>query len=245
LLLSENELEKAYSQANRISLVQTVNCIDILTASLEKMFRGGNNKIEFETCMIKLCSPELSDDLSSIRTRLDKLEQEVKTGYRNKSAADNNSRQDSTAAAPGESEKKQSAPMVAAHQTLQSNKAAAEEKLLELAKNAKPLPNWEDVLDAMKNRSAVLYHRMTGTNAYISGDYVLIEAKDETPFEFLRSDPARNTIVKDTIKDVLGRTYAIGPYRRGAKKYEEQKKNKLDEFIEKISNSDIKLTVEE
>ena len=97
----------------------------------------------------------------------------------------------------------------------------------------------------MKDRSAVLYYRMAGTNAYVSGDYVLIEAKDETPFEFLRSDPNRNTIVKEIIKQVLGRTYAIGPYRRTAKAAEEQKKNKLDEFIENISNSDIKLTVEE
>ncbi|MBQ2605197.1 MAG: DNA polymerase III subunit gamma/tau [Clostridia bacterium] len=255
LLLSENELEKAYEQANRISLVQTVSCIDILTASLEKMFKGGNNKIEFETCMIKLCSPELSDDLSSVRARLDKLEQEIKLGYRRIDAPqnDNNtgntekSQQQSTSSkgTANDAGKKQSTVISGTAQAVQANKASAEERLAELARNAKPLANWEDVLDAMKARSTVLYHRMTGTNAYISGDYVLIEAKDDTPFEFLRSDPARNTIVKDTIKNVLGRTYAIGPYRRSARPVEEQKKNKLDEFIEKISNSNIKLTVED
>ena len=253
LLLSESEVEKAFEQAKRISLVQTVNCIDILTASLEKMFKGGNNKIEFETCMIKLCSPEFSDDLSSVIARIDKLEQAVKSGsYR--IADKSESKSDDTAKSSENTSvnnvvSNAAQPAVVktptAVQTVQQNRAAAEERLAQLARNAKPLSNWEDILDAMKDRSAVLYYRMAGTNAYVSGDYVLIEAKDETPFEFLRSDPNRNTIVKEIIKQVLGRTYAIGPYRRTAKAAEEQKKNKLDEFIENISNSDIKLTVEE
>lgn len=253
LLLTDSELEKASKQAKRISLVQTVNCIDTLTASLEKMFKGGNNKIEFETCMIKLCSPELSDDLSSVIARLDKLEQAVKSGsYR--SADKSESKSDDTAKSNDNTSvnnvvdnttQPQGVKSPSVGQTVQQNRAAAEERLAQLAKNAKPLSNWEDILDAMKARSAVLYYRMTGTNAYISGDYVLIEAKDETPFEFLRSDPTRNTIVKETIKEVLGRTYAIGPYRRTAKAAEEQKKNKLDEFIDSISNSNIKLTVDD
>ena len=44
------------------------------------MFKGGNNKIEFETCMIKLCNPKLTADIGAMLTRIEKLERVVRSG---------------------------------------------------------------------------------------------------------------------------------------------------------------------
>ena len=74
IIMTPAELEKAELQSERFGLSQIINCIETLQSSRELMFRGGNNRIEFETCMIKLCSPRLSTDISAILARLEKLE---------------------------------------------------------------------------------------------------------------------------------------------------------------------------
>jgi len=82
IIMSPEELAKAEAQAESISLTQIVYCIDVLQITLERMFRGGNNKIEFETCMVKLCNPKLSADVGAMLTRIEKLERAVRSGIR-------------------------------------------------------------------------------------------------------------------------------------------------------------------
>ena len=99
-------------------------------------------------------------------------------------------------------------------------------------------------MDEMKSKSATLYHRMRGTNAYYADDYILIDAPDDSAFAFLRSDKNRNLLIREAIQKVMGRVYKIGPYKKVSDDTP-QKKTKLDEFIEQISDSDINLTFDE
>ncbi len=274
IIMSPEEIEQARLQAESISLTQIVYCIDVLQASLEKMFRGGNNKIEFETCMIKLCNPKLSTDIGAVISRIEKLERSVRLGLSTvaqPAAAEKISVSDSTSyenshtpsvpreSIPIDAEKKEEP------ETPESNEPVTEPKpervsvqvpiptppvsgsqstIEQLSANAVPMQEWEDVLEAMKNHTRTTAAAFRDTTAYISGNYILIDAKDDTPFKHLRNQSQREKM-RAAIKEVTGKNYKLGPYRRNETQAASRPKDKLDEFIEHISNSDIKVTIEE
>ena len=216
IIMSDDEMTRAKAQAEMFSLSAIVRCIDVLQASLERMFRGGNNKIEFETCMIKLCSPALSDDISSLKARLEKLEAIVRQGVsvvsdravqKSDSIQENNPQSVKTEQTVDNTAEKESLPEI-------RPKTQGGDIIGRLVAKAKPLDSWEDIMDEMKSQSTTLYHRMRGTRAFYADDYILIDAPDDSAFAFLRREaPAL--------------------------------KSKLDEFIEQISDSDIKVNVKE
>ena len=271
IIMSPEEFEKAKIQAEGISLTQIVYCIDVLQLSLEKMFKGGNNKIEFETCMIKLCNPRLTADVGAMLTRIDKLERAVRSGsfvsYSKQENtvsenAERNSSYDVKEAPPESSfsENKKS-PEQNYHQSepktdeitrvnvsdpppppaINNNTSAIEA----LSSNAVPMEQWDDVLEALKSHTRVTAAAFRDTTAYVSGNYILIDSKDDTPFKHLRNSSQREKM-RAAIKEVTGRSYKLGPYKQTLSGVRNDvKKSKIDEFIEHISNSDIKVTIEE
>ena len=82
----------------------------------------------------------------------------------------------------------------------------------DLAKNAVPLDAWPEILQIMKGYSATISAAFTGSSAYVSGDYVLIDAPREMAFELLRKSSQRGKM-RDAIQQVTGRVYKLGPYR--------------------------------
>ena len=70
-------------------------------------------------------------------------------------------------------------------------KAAPAASSAELARNAVPLEAWPEILRIVKNYSATISAAFTGSSAYVSGDYVLIDAPREVAFELLRKSSQR------------------------------------------------------
>jgi len=265
IIMSPEELAKAEAQAESISLTQIVYCIDVLQITLERMFRGGNNKIEFETCMVKLCNPKLSADVGAMLTRIEKLERAVRSGIRfqapdsqttdftnNASDQENKSRANSANRTASSSEEKTASSTNQSIQKLGDTPPSsgsvspnAQSRIEQLSANAVLMEQWEDVLEAMKSYTIIAATVFRNTNAYISGNYILIDAKDENALKHLKDQKMREKM-KLAIKDVTGREYKLGPYKKRASSENRKKEqSKLDEFIEHISNSDIKITVEE
>ena len=293
ILMSPEELEKARVQAESISLTQIVYCIDVLQMSLEKMFKGGSNKIEFETCMIKLCNPKLTADVGAMLARIEKLERAVQSGvmFRSGSSAavssgssgvtgvtgvggvggaavsaevngavgQNTSNHNgfASAAVSQKSDEKTDSQPVQAHPRSADNaaenrssssrsKPVGNTDLIEqLSANAVIMEQWEDVLETMKSYTRIAATVFRNTTAYVSGNFILIDVNDENALKYLK-DPKMREKMKAAIRDVTGRDYKLGPYKRGtAAQIAPKPKAKIDEFIEHISNSDIKITIEE
>lgn len=270
IILSAEEYEKAQLQAESLSLTQIVYAVDILQESLERMFKGGNNRIEFETCMIKLCNPKLSTDTQAILTRLEKLERSVRAGINlsaEKSAPDNLSDKkigieekvfSESEPTLSDVEKPQESQYVSnfasgGAETIKTADISREKPSVQtespgslsieaLKAAAVPMEQWEDVLEIMKGYTRVTAAAFRGTTAYVSGEWLFIDAKDDTPFSHLRNASQREKM-RAAIKEVTGRNYRLGPYRSFEKK-QSAEHTKLDEFIEKISNSDIEVTIE-
>ena len=271
IIMTAAELESAYRQSERIALAQTVSCIETLQSSRELMFKGGNNKMQFETCMIKLCSPRLSADSSAILARLERLErkfagapvsQETLPQAQTQSAPPIVRAEERPAPAPITPEKTEDEPQPAPAEAPAAEKQAEEPKpapqavsplpssrediITQLSARAVKMQQWEDVLEAMKSITRVTATAFRGTTAYTVDDYVLIYSDSDTVTAHLKN-PNHRAKIKSAIREVTGRNYKLGPYKPPGALSEPKPavKTKLDEFIENISDSDINLTVEE
>lgn len=83
------ETIKALSQC--ISPQQIMHWLDILKNTQQEMSSVSSGRISVELCMLRLCDPKLSDDVSSLAARLGALEQRLDSGNFAIPARDTNS----------------------------------------------------------------------------------------------------------------------------------------------------------
>lgn len=91
-----------------------------------------------------------------------------------------------------------------------------------LQQGAKRMTDWPEVLEYLKDYSHVIASAFHGSVAYVNGDFVLIDAPNSMAFELLRKSAQRDKM-RVAIKEITGRTYKLGPYRR---EYQEKKQEK-------------------
>ena len=279
IIMTDEEFEKAQLQADKCDLARIISCIETLQASRELMFRGGNNKIEFETCMIKLCSPRLSADPAALIARLERLERTAKfaasqsnqtsssdlpinsvTNNQVQSSANLSTdlpikQQNHTPLTPPVHRTQSSLPTNSSVNNSNSNLPAntpapssADDQIALLSSRAVLFDSWEDVLTELRSLTRVTATAFRGTVAYIVDDYVLIDVQNETVLGHMRNPTVRDKIMT-AIRNVMHRTYYLGPYRppqnTPVQPAEVKAKSKLDTFIENISNSDIEVNITE
>ena len=92
----------------------------------------------------------------------------------------------------------------------------------------------------MKNYSATISAAFTGSSAYVSGDYVLIDAPREVAFELLRKSSQRGKM-RDAIQQVTGKVYKLGPYKPAAPE-EEQQEDPLLRLADRARDAGIEVT---
>ena len=107
--------------------------------------------------------------------------------------------------------------------------------------NAKPFALWPEVVDNLKKYSRAIGYAFEDTNAYESGDYLLIETDYEIAFELLKKSDQRDQIRK-AVREVTGRVYRLGPYRLPEK--EVSKDDVFSSFVNKLRESGVTVTEE-
>ena len=110
----------------------------------------------------------------------------------------------------------------------------------ELYRNAKPFELWPDVVANLRNYSRAISAAFEDTNAYVSGDYLLIETNHEIAFELLKKSAQREEIRK-AVQEVTGKVYKLGPYKQPEEK-KQSKDEVLDDFIDKLKSSGVNVT---
>lgn len=83
----------------------------------------------------------------------------------------------------------------------------------EIYKNAVPFTQWAEVVSNMKPISRAIAAAFTGSTAYVSGSYLLIDTSNEMAFELLKNGSRREEIRK-IIQETTGRVYKLGPYKK-------------------------------
>ncbi|MCI1951608.1 MAG: DNA polymerase III subunit gamma/tau [Clostridiales bacterium] len=254
LAVTEEEWNLMQEQALKMPLPTLLHGLDVLQETLDKMYRGGDRRIEMEMAMVRLTSPELDDSKSSILRRLDHLEK----GKPRKAIVENTEpAADFTSPiaqeAPSKMEK-ESIPEVLTASSPISEKIkeppkhkspvlvkAPTKDSEEIFKNIQPFSEWPEVLEALKTYSRTIAAAFNGSTAYLSGGYVLIDAKNEMAFKLLRESSQRDHM-REAIQNITGKVYRLGPYRPSGDSEKAKSEDPLITLAQKAQNAGIEVT---
>lgn len=261
LAVTEEEWNAMQTQALKMPLPTLLHGLNVLQETLDKMYRGGDRRIEMEMAMVRLTSPELDDSKSSILRRLDHLEKGTprrKAAENTQPAADftlpispqaSNEAEKEPVSAPAVSSP--SIPEVSAASSSVTKKPQKQEiptavKTPEkdsegLFKNVQPFSEWPEVLEALKTYSRTIAAAFNGSTAYLSGGYVLIDAKNEMAFKLLRESSQRDHM-REAIQNITGKVYRLGPYRPEGGTEKAKSEDPLIALAQKAQNAGIQVT---
>lgn len=217
ITVSDKDFEKFIELSKEISVNKILKVIDAFETALQKMVHGCNKRIQLEMTFVKMCSGQIDVELSDIVKRLERLEAGNVTN--NKDVLKKISRENSV--------------------EVDAKSVPEDMKSLEkLVQEAKYFTGWPEVLSALKKYSQTISAAFSGSSAYVSGDYILIDAEKEVAFEMLRKSSQREKM-REAIKSVTGRFYKLGPY----KKSEEKSEDPLDKLVQEVKDAGIDVTV--
>lgn len=248
VVMSPTELKKAREQSDKLTLEEIIYYMDTLQLAYDRMFKGGNKRTEMELCLIKFARTELDDDKQAILARLARLERAVKNGVvpvnecnQQTTALQEISQSKAIDVLPSVTEAENAQPIVdvpvndnTPPQMPVINKEPVD--LEAIIGSAKPMDDWQEVLDVLKTYSQTIAASFRDTDAYISGDYLLIDAKSDIPFKLLKQSAQRDKM-RVAVKEVTGRTYRLGPYKKPEQQQAE--KDPLIDFTAKLKDSGV------
>ena len=242
LVVPDDEYEKLTKQALSTPLSAILHCLDTMQDALERMYRGGNRRIELEMAMIKLCSPELDGTTDALVRRLTALERGVSLQQPKQETsvpAKISQPVNSAPVAQRETEKPvpQKAEGLSAPQ--KETPAVAAVSMDVIQEQAKRLAEWPEILQLLREHSQSIAAAFADSTAYVSGNYVLIDAPKSMAFELLRKSSQRDKM-RDAIQQVTGHVYKLGPYKN--KTDEEEKKDPLAELAGFARDAGIEVT---
>ena len=219
IVCSTKKLDQIKLQAQKYELSEILSILEILQNTAPKM-QNGNHRTEMEMTVIRLCNPKLGNDLASLEARISALE------------TNNISKQPIINQPPHEQP---------TNETEHIKEITEPEKVPEpTAKQSDgnnadtPLVEWEDILALLKKTCPIIAGVLKGSTAYIKGERLLIDTKNEQFRSLINSETAtyRDAIRKAAF-DVLGTTYKLGPYKP---KSEDIKDDPLKSFSNRLKD---------
>lgn len=230
LAMTPEEQERLSKQALSAPLPLILHGLSVFQASLDRMGRGGNRRVEMEMTLIRLCAPELEDSTAALVRRIEALERQLRSGVqapqpqeapREPVPAVSTAEQAPQPAAPVKKAEPQQEAPAPASQEIPKAPAKAAVSMEEIQANAKRLEEWPEILQILRGYSQSIAAAFHGSSAYVSGSYVLIDAPQELAFELLRKSSQRDKM-RDAIRQVTGQVYKLGPYKPSEEKKEDQ-----------------------
>lgn len=245
LVMSDDEFEEAQTQSDYLSLADIVYYMDVLSRAYQRMGKGTGDRTELEMAIVKLSSSELDGTTEALTQRISALEKAVKhkatVDYVTASERVGEKLRDNQNEIPEKTDfeepkteqiqkaeetdsveetDKSKAPVAKPTPVTVSKPSRTPANLDEIYKNAKPFPEWVDVVSNMKPVSRTIAAAFSGSTAYVSDSYLLIDTTNEMAFELLKSSTRREEIRK-IILETTGRVYKLGPYKRVEEKKKE------------------------
>lgn len=263
LVVGRDELEVLKSHAERISLSEIVHIMDVLGSAFERMNRGADSRTEMETAVVKLCSPQLDVTEDAVLSRIGALERTVnrlmnmissgtltvqKDDNLNKNGETSNKAETSENTAEfNDTENSENTVSNQAEDPQNSSREPQRKRgavdVDEIYRNAKPFPNWKEVVENLRKYSKTISAAFDGTKAYVSGRYILIDSPSDIPFQLLKQSSQREKI-REAVLEITGATYSLGPYRPPEKKIREEKEDPMEKLTENFKSLGIEVTEE-
>lgn len=257
LIMSDDEFEQAVTQSDYLSLADIVFYMDVLSRAYQRMGRGTGDRTELEMALVKLSATELDGTVEALTARVTALEKAVKRGItvnyaqpaqqsvqaeaaQSASVPNTQTEVEEPFAKPEPEHKK--APVAKPAPEVKSVAQRASVNLDELYDNAVPFARWVEVVDSLKSVSRSIAAAFAGSTAYESGNYLLIDTNNELAFDLLRQN-GRRAEIKQTLLELTGKNYSLGPYKRSTPKKVE-KTDPLNSLVQSLEGSGVEITQE-
>ncbi|MBO5199811.1 MAG: DNA polymerase III subunit gamma/tau [Clostridia bacterium] len=223
IICSDAQLAEYHRKAESFNIKDVMRALNMLSACIAGM-QSSNRRSMVEMTIIKLCSPELCDDIDSLEKRIRTLEAGgVKTII-----------QPAAPVAPAPKQTPAEKPQPAAEEEIplpeeprypdeeiplpeditDSSDAAYDEAVPE---GDTPCAGWSEILKIIEKSCPPIGGVLSDSRAFISGEYLLIDAPNPMFRNMINSN---NSSYRDAIRkaaeQVLGKTYKLGPYRAAA-----------------------------
>ena len=257
LIMSDDEFEQAVTQSDYLSLADIVFYMDVLSRAYQRMGRGTGDRTELEMALVKLSATELDGTVEALTARVTALEKAVKRGITvnyaqpaqqsvqaeaaQSASVPNTQTEVEEPFAKSEPEHKK-APVAKPAPEVKPVAQRASVNLDELYDNAVPFARWVEVVDSLKSVSRSIAAAFAGSTAYESGNYLLIDTNNELAFDLLRQN-GRRTEIKQTLLELTGKNYSLGPYKRSTPKKVE-KTDPLNSLVQSLEGSGVEVTQE-
>ncbi len=219
IVCSAARMKGLENQAAEYDIKDIMFSLNILQSSFASM-QTGNRRGVLEMAVIKMCSPNLSSDITALERRISALE---KGGVK-----------------IVETTPEKPLPIEEATEEIpipedDSAPVALEEKPSEDGITA--VSKWNEILGILTTDCPLIAGVLKGSKAYIKGDYLLIDAPN-SQFRSMINNPSAT--YKDSIRKaaltVLGKTYKLGPYSAPKKTAES---DPLAAFADRLKNFEI------
>ncbi|MBQ6718071.1 MAG: DNA polymerase III subunit gamma/tau [Clostridia bacterium] len=230
LVCSTTKMKALETQAQSFDIKEIMAILSVLQSSASAM-QNGNRRCEMEMALIRLCNPQIRQDISSLERRISALESNPPTIVTKTEPA----KPDKTAEeeeeiplpeyyevpAPQEPEEDISSPADA----LPSPTTAPD--------GITPVTQWGEIIAVLRGTCPIIAGVLQGSSAYIEGDRLLIDTQNS---QFRTLVNGNNSVYRDSIRkaaqSVLGKVYKLGPYH--AKPAGAQDVDPLQSFAEKL-----------
>lgn len=245
IVCSTKRMEALEKQAETFDIKELLYSLNLLQSSFAAM-QTGNRRCEMEMAVIKLCHPQLSSDIESLERRITALEKrpiatavfeekqikeekiEEVIEAKKQSVVDT---QDNDEIPLPDDEYGAPAPAEEIEAPVKS------EKQENLPADVTPVTEWDEILQLIKIECPIMFGVLNNSQAYIKGDYLLIDAKNDQFRSLINSGNAiyKNSIRKAALQ-VLGVTYKLGPYTKQTATVES---DPLAAFAEKLKKFEV------
>ena len=239
ILASESEAERIKAQAQGLTLVSVLSCMDILNNTVVELKKGVNKRITAEMTIIRLTSPELDADNSSLLRRIAELERKLENGNLPKNAVDTqkiDKAETKIERSPvSDSPVRKETDEVPVHPQpvptpVISSREKPEEKSTDNSvdnaeKNSSDISNftkWSDVIDIVQRRDPMISGFLNNSTAFVSSSALYIKPTN-TMLEKFITQKDHYDIISDAVLSVTGKELKVQIYNENTFKFSETK----------------------
>ncbi|MDR2655677.1 MAG: DNA polymerase III subunit gamma/tau [Oscillospiraceae bacterium] len=212
----DEEVRQLRNQAKNFNLSAILYAIEVCQNLHRRIASDASGRALFESALIRLARPETHASPEAIAARLENLELLAVSG---KLSRKKKNAQEAQEEIPGED---------GADARVFREENPPPEVLTVDGK----LENWPEVLKLLKKKNPPLAATLDNSSAYISGDLLLIDAPNPVFADLMRASDVTKESLRKAVEEKTGRTYRLGPAKRGAVIQEKNSLKQLREVAE-------------
>ncbi len=227
IVCSSAKMKALEAQAQSFDIKEIMAILSVLQSAAGAM-QNGNRRCEMEMAVIRLCNPEIRQDLNSLERRIAALE----------------------AGGVRVTEKVSTIPVEVIDEPIEEEIPLPQDEFEATAAEEIPSPaeesnmpdgvvdKWSEILGILRTTCPVIAGVLQDSKAYIEGDRLLIDSKNSQFKTLINSETKiyRNSI-RNAAEKVLGKVYKLGPYHPKTNKVEES--DPLQDFAQKLKSLEI------